>query len=169
MNFSSEGELGIKRSCLRVKVLLGQNTLRELQVGASQCFGLPGLKATIPVVETFSACALASCGQIFVVLELPVCPADQLLVGNITDLGDLLRTRSFSETSTELRDVVGDTEALSILGTRIDTLVMPSEALRGIGGIRLSRGTRCRISTQLATVCMVVQDVMAGADLTTWG
>lgn len=63
--------------------------------------------------------------------------------------------------------MVGDTETLSVCSTRIDTLVMPSKTLRGKSGVRLSCRTWCRISTKLAAIGVIIEDVMVGANLGT--
>ena len=88
------GELGVKSRSLRVEDLLGQDTLRELHVGARERLGLPILKGAIGVVEALRA--RASRGrQIRVVLELPVGPADKVLVSNVAHLSDLLSAGAF--------------------------------------------------------------------------
>lgn len=121
-------ELGIESSSLSVEVLVGKLTLSELKVGTGESLGLPLLEGAVLVVETFRASAGGS-GQVLIVLELPVGPSDKVLVSNVTDLVDLLGARTLGQAGSELRDMVGDSESLSISSTGADTLLVPDEAL----------------------------------------
>lgn len=75
--------------------------------------------------------------------------------------------RAFCKTGTELCDMVGDSKSLCVSITRAKTLVMPFEALTSKGRIRFTRCARRRITTELATVGMIIKNVIGRADLTT--
>ena len=63
--------------------------------------------------------------------------------------------------------MVGNTKPLSILSTCIATLVMPSKTLRDKVGVRLSCCTWRMISTKLAAIGVIIQDLMIWANLGT--
>ena len=69
---------------------------------------------------------------------MPVGPADEVLISDITDLVDLLRARTFSEASTELGDDERDTKLGGVLGPLSNALPMPLEALIGVCNLRLT-------------------------------
>ena len=137
LNVRPDCEFGVKCRRLRVEYLLFKDSLSELQVGTSQRFGFPILKGTVCIVEALRACA---CGgrQVLVILELPIGPADQILISHIANLSDLLGAGAFGQASTKLRDVQWHTETFGISCTRSNTLPVPGEALVSEGWVRLS-------------------------------
>lgn len=99
---------------------------------------------------------------------MPVGPADEVLVSNITDLVDLLRAGTLGEAGTELRDEKRKAETVSVLGSLSNSLLVPFEALVSVSDLGLTSGALTR--AELATVSVVVEDVEVRADLTTrWG
>ena len=101
---------------------------------------------------------------------MPVSPSDEIFVSDITDLVDLLRARTLSETSTEFSDDERDTKLSSVLGPLSDTLLMPLEALVGVSNLRFSRRNFAGALSgrELAAVGMVVEYVLVGADSFAW-
>jgi len=132
-----QGEGNLESGRLSVEFLRRQHTLSVHGVGAGQRLHLPLLEAAIGVVETFGSRASRG-SQISIVLELPVGPANEVLVSNVANLSDLLGAGALSQTSAELSHVEWDAEALGVLRARPNALLVPGEALVGEGGVRLA-------------------------------
>jgi len=96
---------------------------------------------------------------------LPVSPADEVFVSNLTNLVDLLAARAFAEAGTELGKDEGDTKTLSVLRSSADSLLVPLEANVGVLDLGLTSST-FRLA-ELTAVGMGVQHVQVGANLTT--
>ena len=93
---------------------------------------------------------------------MPVSPSDEVLVSDIADLVDLLRARTLSKTSSELGDDERDTKLGSILGSLSNALLMPLEALVGVGnlGFAWRNITGALLGGELAAVSVIVEDVL---------
>ena len=163
---SVDGKAGSQASGACIELLSGKLALSIHQIGAGQSLGLPVLEGSISVVEALRASA-SRCGQVSIVFELPVSPANKILIGDITNLVDFLSAGTLSKACTKLSDVVRDTKALGIEVASANTLLVPDEALVCESRIGLSSSARRWIATELAAVGMVVEDVVSRADLTT--
>ena len=75
------------------------------------------------IVETFGAGAWLS-REIIEGLELPVCPAGEVFISDITDLSNLLSTRFFADASTELCYDKRDTKFGSIFCSLFETILV---------------------------------------------
>ena len=93
---------------------------------------------------------------------MPVGPTDEVLVSDIADLVDLLRARTLSKTSSELGDDERDTKLGCILGPLSNALLMPLEALVGVGnlGFAWRNITGALSGRELAAVGVVVEHVL---------
>ena len=101
-----------------------ERALSVREVRAGQSLDLVVLEGSILVPETLAASAGRG-RKVSVCLELPVCPAYEVVVSCVTDLVDLLRAGAFSQAGTELSDNEGHTKALSILCTLANTFLVP--------------------------------------------
>ena len=99
-------------------------------------------------------------------LELPVSPADEMLISNIAHLVDLLSAGAFCEASSKLSDDKRDTEAIGVLSSLANSLLVPFEALGLMSDRRLT--SEALFGRQLAAVGVIVEDLPVGIVFSTW-
>ena len=162
----SVGEDGLEVSGIGIELHAADRTLGEWEVRACKSLNLVVLERAILVPEALTS-STSRCGQVSIGLELPVSPTNKVVISNISNLIDLLSARAFGQTSTELGDDERNTKALSILSTLSNALLVPFEALVSMSNLRLTSGTF--LAAELAAVSVIVKDMSAGANLSTWG
>lgn len=111
---------------------------------------------------------LATGGGIIEVLELPVSPASQMLIADISYSVDLIDTVVILSATAELTDKEGDSVALCILSTSANTVLVPSAAdLR----VPAEMGASEWLFTlhQLEAVGVIIEDVEGGVQLSAGG
>jgi hypothetical protein len=140
--------------------------LGGLHISSGQSLYFSLLKRAIIVVETFTASASRS-SQIGKVLELPVSPASQMLIANITNLSDFFNACTTVKACTELTDEQRNTVPLSIFVSGRETLRVPILTGILVRRVRLSSGTNCGV--KLATVGVIIQNMDWGTIFSTWG
>jgi len=86
-------KLSVELTSFVFEVLNQWSTLSGLEVGSGKCLDFPLLKSAIHIPESLRTSASGS-GQIIIVLVLPVGPADQVMVSDLGNLGDLLGART---------------------------------------------------------------------------
>lgn len=156
------GEIG---TC-RIEVLLGQQSLCVLKIGASQSFNLPFLQGSVLIVEPFRT-GSSYCRQICVELELPVTPADQIFVTNLSHLIYLLSATFLSHARTKFSQHKGDSHLCCIRISGSNFVSMEFEAVS-------SRSRHCRFSIDtkiapLTAIGVIVQNVIGRIQLATRG
>ena len=89
-----------------------------------------------------------------------------MLISSISNLSDLLLTRSISQASTKLSDDKRDAQTLSILCSHANPVFVPFFAYFSVSELRLSIGALMWVAS--AAVSMVIQDVPTRAEIGTW-
>ena len=91
-----------------------------------------------------------------------------MLISNIAHLVDLLSAGAFCEASSELSDDKRDTEAIGVLSSLANSLLVPFEALGLMSDRRLTSEALGR--RQLAAVGVIVEHMLVATNLATgWG
>lgn len=133
INWVLSGEFG----SLGVKVHWSHSALSCSHVRAGEWLNLVILQGTVLVVETFRA-SRSRRGQILECLELPISPADHVIISVITNLLDLLRARFLSKAGTKLRENKWNAKTSSVLVPAFEYLTVPRIALGSVGDLRFS-------------------------------
>ena len=107
-----------------VKVHTNNCTLSRFNVGSAKGFDLHGFDATIEVVEALGSVSSRG-GQVFVCLELPVGPTIEVIVTNISNLGDFSSAVIRVHAGTEFTEDEWDTKILGILVSGTNSLLGP--------------------------------------------
>ena len=161
VNFPLKGEV----ACGWIKLLFCWGSLSPLNVAASKCFDLIALDCSIDIIYTPAVC-VGFHSDVMIVLELPVRPPNEVLIGCIGKLLDLLLTRAIWEASSKLRDDEWDTKSFGIFISYINIWFMILFArfstVRIWFTILTGRGHKC------TAVWMVVQDVIGWTKFATW-
>ena len=123
------------------------------------------MERTIWVVESFRFVTSRS-GKIFVGLVLPIRPADNIFLANITNLVDFTSADVSIKTGAKLTDENRESKSVGIFLSGSKTILVEFETLiRTIGG-RFTRVTNTVI--KLAAVSMSVNGMVWRSNFTTW-
>lgn len=98
-----------------------------LDIGPPDSFDLFKLERTITVVEAFRFVACRSC-QVFIGLELPVCPANEVLIRYIAHIRNFDGTAFSIHAGTEFTNEQRDSKMLCILVSFSNSCFMPLSA-----------------------------------------
>lgn len=150
---------GTEVSVFHVELLALKHSLSHLEVGPGQSLDLLRLQGAVVVVEALGASAGGS-GQISEILELPVSPAGEVVVANVSNGVDFLDTGRGVEAGSEFRYDQGHIVSFSILSSCAHSVFVPIIALLSFVQGRLSCGAH--ISGQLAAVSVVIEHMKIG-------